>query len=155
MKPFVFRAQAALDIRRLQDDAAQRALAIAESELRRADDAVLHAMAQIDRAGADAAAAFARGLDAHQLVWHRNWMTGLERDVVRARQRREERRTDVKAAALRAEQARRALRALERLRDRAVRAWERLARHEEQKALDLFGSLQHAARHLRREETVR
>jgi flagellar export protein FliJ len=154
MKPLLFRAQAALDIRRLQDEAAQRALALAQSELLRADHAVLHAAAQVDTAAAGAAAAFAQVRDAHQLVWHRNWMVGLEREVARARHRREERRVEVDAAAVRAQQARRAVRVLERLRERAFRAWERLARREEQKALDLLGSLQYAARHLRREEDV-
>ena len=86
---------------------------------------------------------------AHELEWHRNWMVGLQRDLARARQVEEERRMDVQAATAAAMKARRAVRALERLKERAWRAHDVLARREDQKALDLLGGLRYAARQRR------
>jgi flagellar export protein FliJ len=152
MKPFRFRAQPALDIRRSQDDAAQRALAVAQAALTRAEQDVDAALATVDAGHARGAASVAGARNAHELEWHCNWMIGLEREVARARQHREERRIDVKTATIKALDARRALRALERLRERALRDYGALARREEQKALDLLGSLQHAVKGMHREE---
>jgi flagellar export protein FliJ len=155
MKPFHFRAQPALDIRRTQDEAAQRALAIAQAALVRADQAVDAALAAVEAGCARGAEAMASARSIHELEWHRNWMAGLERDVARVRQQREERRVEVNAATIKAQEARKRLRALERLRDRAFKQYEAIARREEQKALDLLGSLQHAVKQSHREETSR
>jgi flagellar export protein FliJ len=155
MKPFHFRPQPALDVRRTQDEAAQRALAVAHAALLRAEQAVDAALAAVETGCARGAEALVAVRSAHELEWHRNWMTGLERGVARARQQREERRVEVKTATLRAQEARRRLRALERLRERAFEQYEAVARREEQKALDLLGSLQHAVKQIRREEKGR
>lgn len=152
MKPFAFRAQAALDIRRTAEDAARRELAVAESRLREAEQLVDEAERAIDAAHARTRNDMAAALNAGVFVWHRNWMVGLQRDAARARQTREERRMDVKTAAARAQQAHRAVRTLERLRDREMRAYTQRARREEQTALDLLGSLQYAARQIARGE---
>jgi flagellar export protein FliJ len=152
MKPFSFRPQPALDLRRQQEESARRALALAEAELARADADLAEARARADRATDVRHAAFARGTHGHELEWHRNWMMGLEREVARADRRREERRTDVHAAERRVQDARRALRALERLRERLWRAYQQQARREEQRDLDLLASLQFAARKARPEE---
>jgi flagellar export protein FliJ len=152
VKPFVFRPQPALDLRRKQEEAALRALALAEGELQRAGELVSSARTAIATAGDNGKAALATVRAAHELVWYRNWMVGLERDLARARQREEERRIDVQAAQHKAMQARRAVRALERLKDRVWKEYETASRREDQKALDLLGSLQYAARHLRQGE---
>ena len=152
MKPFRFRAQPALDLRRRQDEAAQRALALAHSALLRAEQDVDTTVRDVVSGHARGAALMASATGSHELEWHRNWMIGLERDLARARQHREERRIDVKTATMKAQDARRALRVLERLRDRAWRDYEARARHEAQTALDLLGSLQHAVKQTHREE---
>lgn len=155
MKPFHFRAQPALDMRKTQDEAAQRALAIAQAALLRAEQAVDAALASVADACARGSETLAAARSAYELVWHRNWMAGLERDVARARQQREERRVDVKTATIKAQEARKRLRVLERLRERSLEQYETLVRREEQKALDLLGSLQHAVKQMHREESER
>jgi len=152
MKAFQFRPQPALDLRRAEEEAAQRVLAIAQAALSRAEQSVDAALDAVDDACARGTASFAEARSAFELEWHRNWMTGLERNVARTRQQREERRVDVKTATLKAHDARRAVRALERLRERAWQAYQALERREEQKALDLLGSLQHAVKQMHREE---
>jgi flagellar export protein FliJ len=152
VKPFSFRPQPALDLRRQQAEAARRALALAETELARADADLDGARARVTEATAAQHSAFAHGADGHLREWHRNWMVGLQRDVADAERRRDERRTDVHAAERRMHAARRALRALERLRERLLRAYQEQARREEQRDLDLLASLQYAARRVRPEE---
>jgi flagellar biosynthesis chaperone FliJ len=61
---------------------------------------------------------------------------------------------DVQTATTAAMKARRAVRALERLKDRAFAAHEAIARREDQKALDLLGGLRHAARQRRPGENL-
>jgi len=126
-----------------------RALALAEAELTRASAQVVHARGVIDTASTTSRDAMSGMRRAHELEWHRNWMVGLQRDLARARQVEEERRIDVQAATAAAMKARRAVRALERLRDRAWRTYDALARREDQKALDLLGGLRYAARQRR------
>ena len=126
-----------------------RALALAEAELTRAAQHVTVARGAIQAASDTSRNAMSGVQYAHELDWHRNWMVGLQRDLARARQVEEERRIDVQAATAAAMKARRAVRALERLKDRAWRAYDALARREDQKALDLLGGLQYAARQRR------
>jgi flagellar biosynthesis chaperone FliJ len=152
MKPFVFRAQAALDVRRAQEDEAQRARARADADLRAAVAATARAGEALASAAARARDVVGQAIAAHELSWHCNWMMGLERGEARARDHERGRRAAASAAALRAQEARRALRTLERLRDRAWREWHDHGRREDQKALDLLGSLQHAVRLLHRQE---
>jgi flagellar export protein FliJ len=152
VKPFSFRPQPALDLRRRQEEEARRALALAEAELARAETDLVEARARADNGLTARHAAFARGTSADTLGWYRNWMIGLEHDVVRANRRREERRTSVQTAEHKVQEARRALRALERLRDRSWRAYQQQARREEQRDLDLLASLQYAVRRARPEE---
>jgi flagellar biosynthesis chaperone FliJ len=126
-----------------------RALALAEAHLMRASEHVVLARGVIQTASNTSRDAMTGIQRAHELEWHRNWMVGLQRDLARARQVEEERRMDVQAATAAAMKARRAVRALERLKERAWRAHDVLARREDQKALDLLGGLRYAARQRR------
>lgn len=148
MKPFKFRAQAALDLRQRQDEVAQRALAIASAATRLADDRVTLARQALGGAQHGGVQAFARVTAAQELVWQGNWILGLERDVARARQALEERRIEERSAAEIARHARMQVRVLERLKDRAFAAWQLESRRAEQKALDELASLRFAARQL-------
>ena len=148
MRPFKFRAQAALELRRRQDEAAQRALAIASAACHMAEERVVLAGTALAEAQRGARDGFRSVTDAHELIWQGNWILGLERDVARTRQVLEDRRIEERRAAEIAQHARMQVRVLERLKDRAFQAWKLEVQRSEQKALDELGSLQFAARRL-------
>jgi flagellar export protein FliJ len=146
MATFRFRAQVALDLRLKQDEEAQRALGAA----RQARAAAEHALEREERILADAhvraAEEEARAWDASKAVWYRNWMKRQKQAIAAARAAVEARLQDERTAAQHAFEARRRVRALERLRDRVWAAFQVLERRSEQKELDVLGSLRYVAR---------
>ncbi len=147
MAKFIFRAQAALDLRRKQEDAARLALAEARARLREAqrvlEDAQSHLADSLARArGAEVVS------DPTLAIWYRNWIHRLRREVARCVPALDGRQADAKAAEAKALDARRAVRVTEKLRERAWNAHATHERREEQKALDLLGVMHHAIRHL-------
>jgi flagellar protein FliJ len=152
MRPFKFRADAALVIRRKQEDEAQRALNAAHAAERLAlesEDAARAALAHADEA---ARTGFQQVTAARELIWQENWMTGLQRDLARAQQTLAERRSVRQHAAENAQHARMQVLVLERLKERQWRAWQLEARRAEQKALDELAGLRFAARQRATEE---
>ncbi len=146
MRPFRFRAAIVLDLRQKQDETAQRHLLLAQADsqraeagLRAAEEALAAAMVRAAEAERDASAVTV-------LQWYRNWMAGRQREVAQAREERDASQAALERAAAEADKARRQLRVRERYRDRVWQAWQHEAMREEQKALDLLGTLQHAAR---------
>ncbi len=153
MRPFRFRAGAALLLRRKQEDAARLDLARAE----RAREAAL--------ARAEAAAASARqaaetetearrhGVEAWRIEWHRTWITKkqLEADAGRQAAAVSAEAADRAAAEVRLAYQRR--RALERLRDRAWRRHQLEAAREEGKAMNELAGLRYLAQADTRGET--
>jgi len=148
MRPFRFRAQPALDLRRRQDDEAQRGLAIASASTRQAEERVGAARTALSDAQRGGSRTFPQVRAAQELIWQGNWILGLERDVARARQALEERRIEERSAAEIAQHARMQVRVLERLKDRAFQAWQLESRRAEQKSLDELASLRFAVRRL-------
>lgn len=146
MRPFKFRAEAALDVRRKFDEDAQRALALARAATHAAGGVLSCALERIDSASRESAAAWQTSGTVDRLIWQRNWMVGLERDVDRARQALTDRENEERRAAEIAQHARMQVRVLERLRERAWRAWQLEARRVEQKAIDELAGLRFAAR---------
>lgn len=136
MKPFVFRAQVALEVRRRRDEDAQRELAAAEMRRRAASEHLDHARATLQQGLAQATLAERRpgNLAAH--VWHRNWIVGQRLEVARCAAQVRERERELEDAAQRATVAHRQRESLERLHDRGLSAWQDAARHAEQKAID-------------------
>src|SRR5579862_1456336 len=118
MQAFRFRAQAALEQRRREEDAAEAALVRAEAHFSAAREALAAAVA---RHGAGATAqdtAVRGGTTGHMVIWHRNWITGLAA-AVEVRRREMNRHEAVVAEARTAWFATRRKRLmLERLRDR-------------------------------------
>jgi flagellar export protein FliJ len=145
VRRFHFRPQPALDLRLRQEEAAEQALARAREDLRVATDGFDRAQRAIDDANAQRVATWSTGR-AVPFEWHRNWIVGLERDVARARSAREERRIEHRRAAELAREARKQVKVLERLKARAVRAWQLDTRRDEQKTLDELASLRFALR---------
>lgn len=141
MKAFRFSAEAALDLRKRQDEEAQRALAAAETLAQRAERARDDAQARLDATIAEAST---RECEAGALtwqVWYRNWIEGLRRDLARREHELQERRTEVRRCAARALEARRKRKSLERYRERSYEAWQDAVAHEEQQAMDELATL--------------
>jgi flagellar FliJ protein len=146
MKRFAFRAAAALDLRRRQEEEAQRELAAAEARRQAAEQ-------RLDALRHELTATFDRGLteesragDLTVRLWYRNWIAGQRLQIERCRSVLDERERDATQAAERAMIAYRRRRALERFHDRALAAWQHAERHEEQKAIDELASTRHARR---------
>lgn len=142
MARFVFRAEAALNLRRQQEQAATRAWVAASAAL----DHARAAEAEAQRA---VAAALRDAQDVHEparRVWHRHWIQRLQQQHGQRKVRVAECQSVADAAAERMNAARRDVKALERLRARALEAWELVQRREEQKEMDWLGSVKYALR---------
>lgn len=143
---FKFRAQVALEFRARQDEAAQRQLALATAGVRLAEQALDRAKTALETALDRARREESEGGDVQRLMWYRNWITGQRCAVAAGEATLAARQRAWRVAQDQANRARRDLRALERYRDRVLKEWEREERRQEQKALDLLGALQYAAR---------
>jgi flagellar export protein FliJ len=147
MAGFAFRLQAVLDWRREQDEAAQRALGVARQALHDAEVLLASAQARLEDARTTTGAAEAAGCDGVVRAWHWNWIVGREDDVRTAERGVHEHRTAVTKASSAAQDARRGLRTLERLRDRALETHTYQQKRLEQQALDALAT----TRFIRRE----
>lgn len=141
MRPFRFRAAAALEVRRKQERDAATLLARAQARFSEAQLA-FDDMEQQRRRALEAAAAQAhRGIDESVLFWHRNWIHRLKAtaDGLNADVRRQ---SDAVAAAERAWRvARQKCLALDRLRDRALARHNAKEHREELKVIDELARL--------------
>lgn len=146
MGPFVFRAQAALDFRRTRDDEARRELAAANGAVRSAEaelNASVEARAEsLERARQ--AEAEDTGVAARQ--WHRNWILAQQQEVDRRREVLEQRKVAATAAREHQTRTRIDVRVLEKLQERARRAYDLNERREEQKEIDWLAVLRSIAR---------
>jgi flagellar export protein FliJ len=120
MAPFRFRAGAALDLRRRQEDAAAAVLGQAEARFHELSSELIAAEAHRTRALADQAAQAMRGIDVATLFWHRNW-------IIRLRATVDDVNVRMRAQSIKVHEARRAWQVarqrrlvLDRLRERAL-----------------------------------
>jgi flagellar protein FliJ len=141
MRPFVFRAQVALDLRRKRDDDARRDLAGANAAVARAEATLAEALGRVSGAHAAARQAQATATDTTTHVWYRNWIVIQQQDVERRQDELEHRRDEARMARDRATRTHVELRVLERLKERARRAYDQAAAREEQKAIDWLAVL--------------
>jgi len=136
MRPFRFRAAAALDHRAKEEDAAGAALAHAEGRFTAAREKWSGAVARQGEAAAAADAAVRAGTASHAVLWHRNWIVSL---AALAEARRQEMNRQ-EAAVAQARQAwfaaRRKRLMLDRLRDRALARYRTAERQAEMKEID-------------------
>jgi len=146
MSVFRFRAQVALDLRRKQDDDAQRAFGAARQARLAAERVAEGEERALAEGNLRASIEEAREWDTSRAVWYRNWMRRQQQVIAAALARVEERRQDELAAADRALEARRRVRALERLRDRPWKAFQTEEQRREQKEFDILGGLRYVAR---------
>jgi flagellar FliJ protein len=149
MATFQFRPQVALDLRKREEDAAQRAVSEARVVSDRAAQAHAEAQAAFDTGSARAASADAAGGSVTDAIWHRNWIRSLRRELVRSEANAEDRRVQLEAAEQALVVARERVKALERLKERALSAHRERERREEQKAMDDLAGLRFAIRQRR------
>ena len=126
---FRFRAAAALDVRRKEEDAARLAAAKAEQALERARERAVAARAAVSEDGERLMDIQQSGAEQWRVQWHRAWIDH-ERLEAAAREKDEEgSAVEALRATRSAQEAFRRRRVLERLRDRA---WKKHQRHQHQ-----------------------
>ncbi|MEW6321170.1 MAG: flagellar export protein FliJ [Acidobacteriota bacterium] len=143
MPAFRFRAQAALDVRIRREEAAERALAVAQAALRAAEAATAAAAAAVEEAMARGLAGAGAATGAHELAWHRNWIVRHRQALGGCRRLEQERRAEVHLAREALMRARRERKALDKLKERAWRAYLLGETRAEQRELDLLGAIGH------------
>jgi flagellar FliJ protein len=146
MRAFHFRPQPALDLRRREEEAAQLVVATARVISDRAAQAFAAAQAAFDGGQAQAAALDAAGGSITDVIWHRNWIRALRRELVRTEANAEDRRVQLEAAEQALVAARERVKVLERLKERALEAHQERERKEEQRAMDELATLRFAIR---------
>jgi flagellar FliJ protein len=146
MAAFIFRPQPALDLRRRQEEAAQLAVSEARVISEHAAQLFADAQAAFAAGSARAAALDAAGGSITEVIWHRNWIRSLRRELVRTEANAEDRRVQLETAEQALVVARERVKALERLKERAVAAHQERERREEQKAMDELATLRFAIR---------
>jgi flagellar protein FliJ len=144
VRPFVFRAERALEWRRRQEEEAQRHLAEAERLAREAGRELGEARDALARTLREGADEEHRTGDLTRRLWYRNWIAGQRLLILRRERTLDERRQEVRLAAERALVAHRKRKALETFRTRALEAWTRAALREEQKGIDELATSRYA-----------
>ena len=146
MARFIFRPEPALTMRRKLEDEARLVLADAQRRAYLAESELRHAQENLSDARRRACEAEAQATDPTLAIWYRNWIKRQQREVARAAQVLDGRRADVGQAEQRVMEAHKAVRALEKLRQRALDEFTDRERRTEQKELDLLGVMQYAMR---------
>jgi flagellar protein FliJ len=142
----LFRAEPALTMRRKLEDEARLALADAQRRAYLAEEALRNAQNSLSDATRRACEAEAQATDPVLAIWYRNWIKRQQREVARSAQVLDGRRADVGQAEGRVMEAHKAVRALEKLRQRALDDFTEHERKTEQKEIDLLGVMQYAMR---------
>jgi flagellar export protein FliJ len=150
MRPFRFRAQAALLLRRREHDQAlvslaraQTAVAVAHRSGEEADAAVR----DIDERLKEATRSPVAGCP---LAWYRSWRLRCQADRELREQHRQACQVELRNATSAAQTTQKRVRSLEQLRDDALAAWHQAASREEQKTMDALAT----SRFTRRKEAV-
>lgn len=136
MRSFRFRAAAALDMRRREEDAAALELARKDASFRQIVAALQSAEDAKESALADQHAQSQQGIDIATLFWHRNWIVRLQATVVSLRADRFAAQQAVQIARQAWQLAKRRRLSLERLRDRALARHRADEQREELKVID-------------------
>ena len=146
MKPFHFRAATVLDLRRRQHEHAETQLARAQEERDAAQRAVDAAEAACARARAEYREQLGTSHPAGLHERHRNWIDRKQGETEDQRRQLEERQLGVHRATAEVQHTFMRLRALERLRDRAWRAYQDETRRRDAIEMDHLAVMQHARR---------
>jgi len=141
MEPvFTFRAQPALDLRQRELDARRRELATSEWELRAARQLFTEAE-QTLRDAHHRASDTLRHAGIEHYVWHRVWIDRVERAKAAHAVTVAQRQDEVAKAAATCRKAKQRVDAMEKLKEKALAAWEHEARLREQRELDALATM--------------
>jgi len=141
MADFRFRAQAALDLRRKQEDAAAAALAHAQAVFQRVVEQQAAVRAERQAALAHQSAQQQAGTSAAALEWHWNWISSLAAAVERLGRDLDARRLEVGAAERAWREARRRRLVIERMRDRLLRRHQTAEQRKDTRNVDELARL--------------
>jgi flagellar export protein FliJ len=141
VKPFRFRAAAALDLRQKQEDEARLVHAAAVIAAQAADLRVATARADLARAEETSAATGRDGAEAWLMAWHRSWIERLRLEVVARQAQAAVSAAAVESAAASMQKAHQRRRTLERLRDRSAQRYDTELQRAELKEMNLLAGL--------------
>ena len=150
MRPFRFRAQAALQLRQREHEQALAHLARTQAALTLAQHGVDEAEREIQHADSGLRATLVGTTTAQQLDWYRSWRLRWAAERHRREQQRQAREADVKKAVTTVSATHQRVRSLERLHDLALSAWRRDADREERNTMDALAT----TRFTRRKEAM-
>jgi hypothetical protein len=150
MRPFRFRAQAALQLRRREHDHALAHLARTQTALTAAQDLVDAADLAIREAESRLTDTMRAPTAQVQLDWYRSWRGRCRAERERCEHQRVAREAEMREATKVVSITHQRVRSLERLHDHALTAWRRAADQEELKIMDSLG----ATRFTRRKDAV-
>lgn len=142
---FKFRAAAALDIRRQQEEAARIVSAQAETAHAAARQKANDARAAVVSQGERLADAQVAGIESWRVQWHRAWIARQQRDAVLRAHEAEARAREAETAQRAVQDAFRRRRVLERLRDRAARKYRRAADQQHVREMNELATLRFVA----------
>jgi flagellar export protein FliJ len=145
MTPFRFRASAALDLRRKEEDSARLRLAQAQSALQQTEARVVAAQAAVRTAAEQLQAEHQHGTEAWRLGWHQSWIHRLRLEASTCRRTVAVSVTTVEHAAASVQTAHQRRRALERLRDRSWRRHQLESGRQETRDMNLLANLRYLA----------
>jgi len=150
MKPFRFRADVALQLRRREHDRALVTLAQAQAAL----TAALQSVEQADQAIRDADSRLQEAMRVPDpgtpLSWYRSWRLRVRSDRRHCEERFQARERDVRLASANVTRSHQRVQSLQRLHDLAFAEWQREADRIEQKTMDELA----ARRYTRRPERI-
>jgi len=145
VKPFQFRAQAAVDLRQREYDEARRLLARTSLDLHAAREVFNQAHARLGGARDQYGHEMAEQYDAARAQWYRSWIVRLEHEQTGCAKAVSAREQDLAAASAACLRTHQRLEALERFRDKAKNAWQHAVLAEEQKQIDALATLRHVS----------
>lgn len=153
MRPFRFRAEGALDLRRRHEDAARLVVSRAQNAAALADAKLAAAETGLDEASARLVGVQTQGTSIWTIDWHRSWILRQTREVDACRTQAETARHDLARATAALHEAHRKRRVLERLRDRLQARHARAAERQELAQMNELATMRYLiARHERKEQ---